>query len=290
MKYFIRLRGKILLFVFSLLVFLTFAVNAQIGIVDRNAKVKPTLVILGSYRMANPGRDRARSEVDDVLQPARQREITRLVELLGRFKPTKIAVECSPKYQPKIDSDYQKYLKGEGELKKGEEEQIGFRLAKQMRLAKLYCIDWNDYPPGDFSNYDYDEFSQKDPELKSFLEEITQKLQESVAQNGKILTKLSIVEQYRFLNKPENLDHSHQRYFDFVRIGRGDQYIGANYLSHWYGRNMKILANLIRSTDSLSDRIFVIYGQGHAKLLTQFAEESGFYTVESPLKYLKSKN
>jgi hypothetical protein len=52
---------------------------------------------------------------------------------------------------------------------------------------------------------------------------------------------------------------------------------------------MKILVNLIRITDSMDDRILAVYGNGHNKLLNQFAKESGFYTVETPLKYLKSR-
>lgn len=283
------LHKRFFLIGFCFLFLSTSCVMAQTGIVDSDARTKPALVILGAYHMANPGLDRAKSEVDDVLQPKRQKEIVELVELLNRFKPTKIAIECSPKNEPKIENAYQKYLKGESELERGEEQQIGFRLAKNARLEKLYCVDWNDYPPGDFSNYDYDEFAQKDTELKSFLDEHTQKLQSSVTERDKIFKNLSIVEQFKFINQPANLDKSHRSYFDFVRIGRGSQYVGANYLSHWYGRNMKIFANLIRITDSPAERILVIYGAGHAKLLNQFARESGYYNVENPLKYLKKE-
>lgn len=282
-----KLHKRFFLIGFCFLFLSTFGVTAQTGIVDSDAATKPALVILGSYHMANPGLDRAKSEVDDVLQPKRQKEILELVELLNRFKPTKIAVECSPENEPKIVNAYQKYLKGESELERGEEQQIGFRLAKTARLEKLDCVDWNDYPPGDFSNYDYDEFAQKDAELKSFLEKHTQKVQASVTERDKIFINLSVLEQFKFLNQPANLEASHRSYFDFVRIGRGSQYVGANYLSHWYGRNMKIFANLIRITDSPTDRVLVIYGAGHAKLLNQFAQESGYYDVESPLKYLK---
>ena len=264
-------------------------VTAQTGIVDRDAGTKPAMVILGTYHMANPGLDRAKSQVDDVLQPKRQKEIVELVRLLNSFKPTKIAVECSPKNEAKIETAYQKYLKGEAELERGEEQQIGFRLAKNARLEKIFCVDWNDYPPGDFSNYDYDEFAQKDAELKSLLDKHTQELQASVTARDKIFKNLSVPEQLIYMNQPANLDASHQGYFDFVRIGRGSQYVGANYLSHWYGRNMKIFANLIRITDSPADRVLVIYGAGHAKLLNQFAKESGYYKVESPLTYLKNK-
>ncbi|HEY8558816.1 MAG TPA: DUF5694 domain-containing protein [Pyrinomonadaceae bacterium] len=284
-----KLHKRSFTLVFCLLLFSARGATAQPGIVDRDAKTKPALVVLGSYHMANPGRDRAKSEVDDVLQPKRQKEIAELVELLNDFKPTKIAVECATKNQTKVDGDYQKYLKGEFELERGEEQQIGFRVAKTARLEKLYCVDWNDYPPGDFSDYDYDAFAQKDPELKSFLEKHTRKLQASVTERDKVLKNMSIVEQFEFINRPANLDESHRSYFDFVRIGRADQYVGANYLSHWYGRNMKIFANLIRITDSPADRVLVIYGAGHAKLLNQCAAESGFYDVESPLKYLVRK-
>ena len=71
-----------------------------------------------------------------------------------------------------------------------------------------------------------------------------------------------------------------------MRIGRGKEYVGANYVSWWYRRNLTIFDNIIRITDAPSDRIVVIYGAGHAKLLTQFAQESGFYKVDNPLKYL----
>jgi hypothetical protein len=74
-----------------------------------------------------------------------------------------------------------------------------------------------------------------------------------------------------------------------MRIGCGKEYVGAGYLSWWYRRNMVILTNFIRITDSMNERILVVYDEGHNKLLKQLAKESGFYNVESPLKYLQSK-
>ena len=97
-----------------------------------------------------------------------------------------------------------------------------------------------------------------------------------------------MTDQLIFLNQPERWDKSHQIYFEIMRIGRGQEYVGANYLSWLYGRNMKIF-NIIRIIDSMDDRILVVYGNGHNKLLNQFAKESEFYNVESPLRYLKGK-
>jgi hypothetical protein len=108
------------------------------------------------------------------------------------------------------------------------------------------------------------------------------------AEHEKLFT-LGITDQLILLNQPERIEKSHQTYFDLMRIGRGKEYIGTNYVSWWYRRNLTILDNIIRLTDAPNDRILVIYGSGHLKLLTQFAKESGFYNVESPLKYLQGK-
>lgn len=142
--------------------------------------------------------------------------------------------------------------------------------------------------PADDS-YNYEKFAAKDAELDKFLKGVYRKIREEVDAEDEKLLKLSVLDQYILINQPARIERDHTRYFDFIRLNLGQEYVGANYLSWWYGRNMKILANLIRITDSPNDRVLVIYGAGHAKLLNQFARESGFYNVESPLKYLENK-
>jgi hypothetical protein len=44
--------------------------------------------------------------------------------------------------------------------------------------------------------------------------------------------------------------------------------------------------NLTRLVGSPDERILLIIGAGHAYLLRQFARESGFFRLESPLDYL----
>ena len=90
-------------------------------------------------------------------------------------------------------------------------------------------------------------------------------------------------------NDPEGIRIDHQQYIRRIaRVGLGDQYPGANWLSHyWYDRNLKIYVNLTRITESADDRILLIIGAGHVYLVQQFLEESGDYIIESPLKYLE---
>lgn len=263
------------------------AVEAQIGIVDRDARVKPTLVILGTYHMGTPGNNMVNPKVADITTPERQKQIVELVERLKRFKPTKIVLECDSEAEAKTQEAYEKYLSGNLQLSKNETNQIGFRLAKELAHKKVYCVDWSDF--WDDPAISYEKYASKDVEMNNFLKGIYRKLKEEKEAEYARLLPLSITDQLIRVNRPEQIEGDHKVYFDLMRIGRGKEYVGANYVSWWYRRNLVILDNIIRLTDSPDDRILVVYGVGHAKLLTQFAKESGFYNVESPLKYLMSK-
>ena len=119
---------------------------------------KPTVMILGSVHLSNPGADVFNRKMDDVLAPKRQREIEQLVEQLKEFKPTKIAFERDEKTNGAgTQTEYQGYLKGTYELKRNEHDQIGFRLAKQMGHPKVYCVDyWPDEHPFFPNGFDRD--------------------------------------------------------------------------------------------------------------------------------------
>ncbi len=282
-----KLRGKIFLFGFCFLILSTFTAKAQLGIVDKNAKKKPTLVVLGTYHMSATTTNVVNNQVDDITTPERQKQVVELVERLKKFKPTKIALECDIEDDAKVQEFYNQYLAGSRGLSKNETNQIGFRLAKELGHKKVYCVDWGIFPEDQL--YWYEKYAAKDPELNDFLKKVYEELKKDENGGTEKSRTLSVTDRLILLNQPERWEKSHQRYFEIMRIGRGAEYVGANYLSWLYGRNMKILVNLIRITDSMDDRILVIYGNGHNKLLNQFAKESRFYNVESPLKYLKGK-
>ena len=262
--------------------------------------MKPTIMILGSGHLANPGMDSFNYKMDDVLAPKRQQEIEQLVTQLRAFQPTKIALEADERFDAEINANYQAYLKGTYELKRGEGNQIGFRLAKQMEHPKVYGVDywpWPDnhpfFPDGfDWDLIDYQKFA------KTHNQEHL--LPPPPTTDGKVIEDESgvtwiepekyepIIDMYIRHNEPEGRSMSHQRYIRWIaRIGSGDQYPGANWVAHsWYDRNLKIYVNLTRITESADERILLIIGAGHVYLVQQFLEESGDYIIESPLKYL----
>ena len=66
--------------------------------------MKPTVMILGTYHMANPGGDAVNFEADDVLAPKKQRELQQLVKPLARFRPTKIAIEVDTRHDAEFET------------------------------------------------------------------------------------------------------------------------------------------------------------------------------------------
>lgn len=150
----------------------------------------------------------------------------------------------------------------------------------------MYCIDWGIFPED--PDYWYEKYAAQDPEFDKFLKGIYADTKLQLDAEYEKLSKRSITEQLFYYNQPARIEKDNQRYFEFMRIGRADKFIGANYVSWWYGRNMKILDNIIRITDSPNERVLVIYGYGHLKLLTEFAQQSRFYRLESPLRYLNT--
>ena len=264
---------------------------------------KPTIMILGSGHLANPGMDAFNTRMDDVLAPKRQREIEQLVAQLKPFQPTKIALEADERYDAEINANYQGYLEGTYRLKRGEGDQIGFRLAKQMEHSKLYCVDYfrnyREEPDGFFpENFDWD---LVDPGTFAKAHNQEHLLGPPPAAEGKITqdadgttwiepeTYEPIIDMYTRLNQPEGRLADHRNYLRIARIGLGAQYPGANWVGHlWCAWNLKIFVNITRMTESADDRILLIIGAGHVFLVQQFLEDSGDYILESPLQYLNA--
>ncbi len=266
--------------------------------------MKPTIMILGSGHLANPGEDRFNFRMDDVLAPKRQREIQQLVTQLKPFRPTKIAIQADERFAHEINADYHGYLEGTYELKRGESNQIGFRLAKQMGHPKVYCVDY--FPEQDpffLEDFDWDlinvdkfamEHNQEHllPKVEDFITPDEKTRQE---EDGRVWIESkqyeSLIEMYIRCNEPEGRRADHQVYLRISQIGVDNQYTGANWVGNfWYPRNLKVFVNLTRITESADDRILLIIGAGRVFLLQQFLKDSGDYIVENPLKYLKMED
>ncbi len=87
-------------------------------------------------------------------------------------------------------------------------------------------------------------------------------------------------------NDPPNVAFSHTLYMDMLKLNKDDSYPGVDVVSDWYKRNLTIFSNIRRIIDSPNDRVLVLYGSGHAKLLNDFVRDSRDLESVSPMKYL----
>lgn len=252
---------------------------------DRAADQRPALLVLGTAHFDNPGLDVVNTKVDDVLAPARQTEIHEVVEQLASYRPTHIAVEWPIKKQAALDARYRDYREGKYQLGRGEEEQIGLKLAARLHLARVYAVDWNEDSPGNDEDYDWVAYGQAHG----------QKAQVAALLDPKGVTGIvplgtqTIGKWLLQLNRSETLAASHRNYFDWAAIGDAEHQPGANWVGQWYARNLRIFTNLVRAAARPEDRMLVVYGQGHAYLLRQFATESGAFRVVDVDDVLKDK-
>jgi hypothetical protein len=244
---------------------------------------RPALLIVGTGHFANSGRDIKNQQIDDVLAAKRQAEIATLVEQLAAFKPTHIVVEWPADRQAALDARYKAFREGSYTLTRNEIDQVGLRLAAKLKLSRVIAADWNAQSPGDPAAYNWYEYGQAHGQSGLISAIIDPK-----RMLGDVpLTDQSLTQWLKTLNAPEALAASHRNYFDIATVGDAAAQPGAAWVGHWYARNLRIFTKLESLDAGRNDRILVLYGAGHAYLLSQFAEESGAFAITPVREVLK---
>lgn len=249
--------------------------HAKAGVVPGQARV----LVLGTYHFANPGLDVVKAEVSDVLSPNKQAEIRAVIDALVAFRPTKIAVEQLPNASAQLDSLYREYRAGRHELSRNETQQLGFRLAHSLGHAQLYYIDHR----GEFPFGPLMEYAQRHD--TAFVALVREEIDKMAAESARRQRDCSVGAILRLSNTPDKLALDHGMYMRFARVGARDTYVGADLLSKWYDRNIRIFTNL-QSIARAADRILVIIGSGHAPILRELINYDPALQLVEPLDFL----
>lgn len=266
-----------LLRAFSFVLLTCSAVGSAATAQQRSAAIgaRPQILILGSYHFDNPGLDIVKTDVADVLTPAKQAEIEQVVEALSQFRPTKIAVEVRADRARQLDSLYGAYRAERQTLSRSEVQQLGFRLAKRFGHPRLYPLDHaGEFPFGAVMQY----AQQHDPD---FVRRVQQATAEIASEENRQQRQNSIGEILRLKNDPADISRGHALYLEFARVGAGDTYVGADLLAKWYSRNIRIFSDVQRIAQP-GDRVLVIFGTGHAAILRELiASDSRLELIEA---------
>jgi hypothetical protein len=199
---------------------------------------RPEILVLGMYHMANPGHDIHNMQADDVLSPKRQQEITQLIDVLKRFRPTKIAIEADVTGQ-RAGREYSDYLAGK------------------------YPLTRNDFPWLRVVNY------AKANGIADKFDALNAGIGTMVKEQGDFLGSHTVLETLQMMNADPKVARDMAFYFSVVRFGAPFDYAGSDLVAAWYQRNIRIYRNIVALIDSPAEKILVIYGSGHLGWLRQ---------------------
>lgn len=268
------------------LLFLSLAAAQDIPVLHRPTGAAK-IALLGTFHFANPGLDDYKEKHSvDFKSPERQQEIAATLELLARYRPTKIAVEWTATDQSKLDERFKAYLTAsDATLGVGEMYQLGFRLAKKLGLNRVYAIDapgrWYQQP---FSSEVQVQNAQQHGQTE--LIERTKGWSAAYtdwysAQDARKASH-NLIDTLRYLNSPEHLRLDLGRYLvGEIETGGADDYYGADMRTAWYNRNLRIFTNLLRLRATENERILVIIGSGHVPILQHLAANAPEFEVVS---------
>ncbi len=263
------------------------------GLVPKYNGSKTEILLLGSTHF---NQDNYKNNPKaDLLSPSRQAEVIALNRKLQSYKPDLVLVERTPEEQSSLDSLYALYRSGKMALQdlpngRSEQYQFGFAVAKALDHKRIFGADYYE----SVSSRMLTEGSNIEA-FKKGLDEFSQVGREADArfQNG----SLSLTDFLLFINAPPVLDLAYRVMFlNPARVKNGrftnppaeyvdsacitPAYIGAEYISLFYERELKIYSNIVtKQLEQRSKRILLIMGHRHAAVLTKIFEEDPAYTI-----------
>lgn len=263
---------------------------------DRNAADPPPgwpapedgqvrVMLLGVYHMANPGLDEYNVEADDVLAPERQAELSGLADRLVRWEPDRVAVERAYDEQSEVDALYGDYRAGAGVERRGEEVQIGYRVADRLDHDRVHAVDY----PMTLDNDDLAALEDRGFEPERKTDAALPDGETVVRESRQRLLDATIPEYLAWLNGEDRLRVNHDLMFDRgVRWGEGDNFGGPLSLARWYDRNARVAHLLWRALEPGDERALLVVGSGHVRALRHLLDEAPMLCPTSPLPYLPS--
>jgi hypothetical protein len=255
-----------------------------------DAERRAAIMYLGVFHFDYPNLDVQKPVgVIDVLEPQRQREIDEIVALIAEFRPTKVAVEFTPGRQPRLDSLYAEYRAGRWTPSRNEVYQLGFRLAERLGLPGVVAIDTERHDF--FVDLARQQLEPRAQELFATDVAWRERLSGQRAREDSVALERgeSLREKLLRGNSPERLRRDHMAYsVGFFKFdGEDGGYLGADFVSGWYNRNLRIFRNLQRITSSPEERILFIVGSGHLPILRFVTEHSPEYELVDVTTYLR---
>ncbi|MCF7568934.1 DUF5694 domain-containing protein [Sabulilitoribacter arenilitoris] len=244
------------------------------------------ILLIGTFHYNNPGADLAKTKSFDILSEASQLELEKISSSINNYNPTKVFVEWPYNKQEELDSLYQLYLNDEYFKNenlsdfnlKNEIFQLGFKVAKENNLKKVYGIDYTGttFP---FSEVMTDVVKNNQIELQAKIEKAISRFTEEF--DSKIEAGESLIELTTFLNKPEMRAFSNYFHNELMLLAGGTHdFYGPLLTSEWYKRNLYMWSLIQKQTEESDERIMVLAGASHTAMFDLFIKENKLWKVK----------
>ncbi len=270
------------------------------GIFAQKTEQKPIkkiqIVLLGTFHFGATN-DKNKTNFGDEFSPKRQSEINKIVKQLAKYNPDKIFVEQEPSEQEKWNEIYADYKKGSeptGNNLANEIFQIGVKLAKKTNNPNgVTCVDYQ--MPTDF---DAALKNAKDDVARNYIRQVQAIGDAPEPQNSNEkffflpfktsknfkdhkLAETDLLDYYLWVNSPEYVARNHYNNDNYLALafGQNENYVGAEYVTLWYNRNLKILTNILRNASLDDNRYLLIIGAAHVKVLRDFFADHPYFEV-----------
>lgn len=243
------------------------------------------VMLVGTAHMANQNLDAQNVDVPDVRTPELQAELDELTRRLAAYAPQKVMIEwVLGAEDARADSAYAAYLAAEGQTESREEiEQVAFRLARRLGHDAVYPIDFarrNDW--GGIQAY-----AVAGGVIKHTMDYNALVPERLRVDPNAVIRELSMTEYHAWLNDDTALRGNHFGMFaGALGAGSGDAYPGPELIASWYGRNLNMVHHVLRHVEPGDERVLVLVGAGHVRVMRHFLDEAPHFCPVSPLPLL----
>lgn len=270
--------------------------------IDTSAQNRPSVhVMLAGFDHLNQLYNQ--QPQSDVFSTKKQAEINQLNTCFQAYAPDMIMVEVDPGEQSRIDSLFTLYSAGKLTLDalpygRGETYQIGFVLAKRLKHKRVYCVDHYEATSQSLltNGTNIDVYQRALQQLQGLARPLKRQVQQD---------SLSVYEYIRRLNQPDMIALTHHLFYNLpalvvdgefsktatntMDVSKIDKrYIGAEFISLFYNRNLKIYSNaLVNQRQYQGKKLLLLFGQTHVGVLQELFRANPDFSLVSPLTYCK---
>lgn len=234
---------------------------------------KISVLNFGSIHLS--GSTDAHSAITDVTNPKVKTDLKKVVSNLVKFQPTIICVEIPPESTTFLNETFQKYKTDQSARINYSDEvnAIALEVARLSGTTKMYGIDSQ-------MNFDYPSLitlANRNPTDSLFAQNIMNGYEQ--------LNQQPILKQFEEINTSSYKSKTFDLYNYLATMHTSGNFEGAEIISKFYERNLKMYTNFSDIPLNQEDRVLIIMGATHSAYFDVFISNSSKYLLEDASNY-----